>query len=97
MSSRCTSSPVGTIQILDFYHFYLSMFLNNLNKLLYLIIFFRCASPINCKVTEINENNLASCSDVDIRIWSGSSGMICCAKKDIKLAPKPCSSFDGRR
>ena len=71
--------------------------LNHSNKLLYLIPFFRCASPINCKVTEINENNLAGCSDVDTRIWSGSTGMICCAKKDIKVSPKQCSSFDGRR
>ena len=58
---------------------------------------YSCASPINCKVTEINENNLAGCSDVDTRIWSGSTGMICCAKKDIKISPKSCSSFEGRR
>ena len=58
---------------------------------------YTCASPIDCKVTEINENNLAGCEDVDIKIWSGSTGMICCANKDIKLSPKPCSSFDGRR
>ena len=54
---------------------------------------YRCASPANCKVTEISENNLASCSDVDIT----SNGMVCCANQDIRMPPKPSSSFDGRR
>lgn len=35
-----------------------------------------CASPFNCRTAEINENNLASCSDVDDK-------MICCSEDKI--------------
>jgi hypothetical protein len=35
-----------------------------------------CASPFNCRTAEINENNLASCSDVD-------DTMICCSEDKI--------------
>ena len=51
-----------------------------------------CASPTNCRTTEITVINLGSCSDVEI----GSIGMICCANKDI-LEPdgiKGCEKSD---